>query len=344
MNKKLVLAMFVLGLVVSILFFYFTPLDDALSNISSASLPLLLLFLFVQILMHLILTYRWRVVLASQGVTKVSFFKLSNYVLAGHAVSFFTPSAKLGGEPVKALLLSREKVSFEKSLSSVVIDKTIELTCSGLFFFVGVILLLFGYVLTPGATFAIALVSFSFLLLVVIFNYRVMRGKKFFLPIFKYFNPSKAKWVLRFEKKLKDFEKLVVKFYHKDKSYFVYVFLLSLLSWVVMFIEYSVAASILGLNLNLLELFLIISFMGAAYLFPVPMAVGSLEASQVGVFKILGLQASFGLALALLIRLKDIMLAFLGVLVLFFYGFKSFSVFSNERVTESQRKKVMKRI
>ncbi|MFT4310999.1 MAG: lysylphosphatidylglycerol synthase transmembrane domain-containing protein [Candidatus Woesearchaeota archaeon] len=344
MNKKLVILMFVLGLVVSILFFYFTPLEDAINNISSASIPLLFLFFFIQLLMHLILTYRWGVVLASQGVRKVSFFKLSNYVLAGHAVSFFTPSAKLGGEPVKALLLSREKISFEKSLSSVVIDKTIELTCSGLFFFIGVILLLFGYVLTPGTTFAISIISLFFLLIVVIFNYRVMRGKRFFHPLFKYFNPSKAKWVLKFEKKLKDFEKLIVKFYHKDKSYFIYVFLLTLLSWALMFIEYSVAVSILGLNLGLLELFLIISFMGAAYLFPVPMAVGSLEASQVGVFKIIGLQASFGLALALLIRLKDIILAFLGVIVLFFYGFKSLSVFSNERVTESQRKKVIKKI
>jgi uncharacterized membrane protein YbhN (UPF0104 family) len=99
--------------------------------------------------------------------------------------------------------------------------------------------------------------------------------------------------------------------------------MLSLLSWAIMFIEYKIVLTIVGYpDASLASVFLIISLLGAAYLVPIPMALGSLEASQVSAFALTSMRSAAGVALALVVRAKDLAWAIIAFIALSFFGFK----------------------
>ncbi len=272
--------------------------------------------------MIVILTWRWQIILKSQGVHHISFWKLNNYRLVGQGVSFLTPSGKLGGEPVRAgLTSSRENISFEKSLSSVLIDRTIDISSALAFFSIGVMILLLSFVIPAAIATILVVVCIIALILIITFNYRMLKGKPFFHYLFRFLGLSRIKKLEKFEEKLVDVEALIIKFYYEDKKYFFYALGISMLSWILMFVEYKIAALMVGHNLTPLQIFLVFSFIGIAYMVPVPMGIGSLEASQITAFSLLGISSAAGLALSFLVRLKDLFIAIIGVALLGLYGF-----------------------
>ena len=149
-KKNLIIISLVIGLIA--LFFIYKEISftEVFNMFRNATLKQILTYVALQFLLFLALTFRWMVVLRSQGIKKINIFKLNNYKIVGYAVSFLTPSAKIGGEPVRAgLLSSRHNIPFNKALSSVVIDKTLELTTSALFFILGGMYLLMKFVVAP---------------------------------------------------------------------------------------------------------------------------------------------------------------------------------------------------
>jgi len=297
--------------------------ESVLQTIEGDTWQQILLYIVIQVAMFFLLSYRWKLVLKSQGMKKVSLFRLNNYKLVGYGVSYITPTAKIGGEPVRAGLLStREGIHFDKALSSVVIDKTLELTTSALFFVIGGIFMLMSFAIPKQLGIVVILVSIFFVIIFGIFNYRMIIGKSFFLKAFYLLGFSKIKKLSKFTKKLRDFEKLVIKFYHKDRKFLVYTFLVSLVSWCLMYLEFRTAGLMVGQNLSALQIFLIFSFVGAAYLVPIPMALGALEAGQISVFSLIDVRTATGVALSLLVRLKDMIISVIGLLLLTFYGLK----------------------
>jgi len=299
------------------------PIGQVISIFKGVTILQISFYIILQFVMFYTLTFRWKLILRSQNIKDVDLFSLTNYKVVGYAVSFLTPTAKIGGEPVRAALLSnRHDIPFDKALSSVVIDKTLELTTSASFFVIGALILLMSFVVDPNLRYWIIGVSLFFIIVFGIFNYRMMSGKTFFLKLFNILGFNKIKKFKKFAKKLKNFERLVIKFYHKDKRFFFQAVLVSALSWILMFFEYSIAGSMLGQDLSPMQIFLIFSFVGAAYLIPIPMALGSLEASQISVFNILKIGSATGVAISLIIRLKDIIISVIGLLMLTVYGFK----------------------
>lgn len=297
--------------------------ESVLQTIENATWQQILLYIMIQIVMFFLLSYRWKLVLKSQGMKNVGLFKLNNYKLVGYGVSYITPTAKLGGEPVRAgLLSSREGMPFDKALSSVVIDKTLELTTSALFFVVGGIFMLLSFAIPKQLGLVVIIVSVFFVIIFGIFNYRMLIGKSFFLKTFQLLGLSKIKKFDSFRKKLRDFEKLVIKFYHKDRKFLLYTVLISLVAWCLMYFEFRTAGLMVGQMLSPLQIFLIFSFVGVAYLVPIPMALGALEAGQISVFSLIGVRSATGVAVSFIVRLKDIIISAMGLLLLTFYGLK----------------------
>jgi uncharacterized membrane protein YbhN (UPF0104 family) len=87
-----------------------------------------------------------------------------------------------------------------------------------------------------------------------------------------------------------------------------------------MFLEYKIAGLMVGQNLTPLQSFLIFSFVGFAYMIPIPMALGALEASQISAFSIIGISTAAGLALSFLVRVKDMIIAVIGIVILGIQG------------------------
>jgi putative membrane protein len=83
----------------------------------------------------------WRCTLPPADAARVPFRSLVLVRMAGEAINSVTPTAAVGGEPVKAHLLRRWGVSSSDSLASIVIAKTALTVSQSLFVIVGVVAL-----------------------------------------------------------------------------------------------------------------------------------------------------------------------------------------------------------
>jgi len=283
---------------------------------------LLLLYFVIIFTLFVVLTWRWNIILRSRG-HKVPFRKLFIYRIIGQAINFFTPGPRVGGEPTQASLLGKHNVEFTEGLSTIMIDKIIDTTTCGILFIVGAVLVSMFYAIPHNAAVIMFIAGVTFLLLIGLFYYRMLSDKHFFLNIFRFLrlDRTKSKRLKKLEKKIEEIEIIMIQFYKHDKKTFVYSVLITLLSWLVMFAEYKTATTLLGLHLGFIQLFFIITFIGLAILFPIPMAVGVLEAGQVSAFSMISLAGSAGVALAFLVRMKDFIVGLFGMLLLAMYGF-----------------------
>jgi len=283
---------------------------------------LLLLYFFVILTLFIVLTWRWSIILRSRG-HKIPFRKLFIYRIIGQAINFFTPGPRVGGEPTQASLLDKHNVEFTEGLSTIMIDKIIDTTTCGILFIIGAALVAMHYAIPEDARIFMILGAAAFLSIVILFYRQMLNDKHFFLNIFRFLrlDRTKSKNLKKLEAKIEEVELIMIQFYKHDKKVFVYSILITLLSWIVMFTEYKIATTLLGLHLGFLELFFIITFIGLAILFPIPMAVGVLEAGQVSAFGMIGLAGSAGVALAFLVRMKDFIIGVIGMILLAMYGF-----------------------
>ncbi|TKB79721.1 MAG: hypothetical protein E8D45_03440, partial [Nitrospira sp.] len=96
----------------------------------------LAVILLPSLLMYVLEAYGWRVTLIRHA-RAVSFGKLLAIRTAGEVVNMTTPTAYMGGEPLKAFLLSRYQVPMVDGLASVVIAKTIMSLAEVLFILLG---------------------------------------------------------------------------------------------------------------------------------------------------------------------------------------------------------------
>lgn len=302
------------------------PLKDVAYYVRGFSPILVFCFLLISVGIMASLVLRWSIVLKSKGHS-VPFHNLFVYKIIDFSICFLLPGPRVGGEPVRAAMLKKHGINFTEGLSTVIIDKTIEYSSSGLFFFMGVIIILVNFAMPESAKLLLIIPSTLLVVLVILFYYRMLNGKNVIFAVFKTFRLDRIAFLKKYEKKIKKFEDLIIRFYKHDKKYFVMAIGASVLSWVLMFVEYKVAILMLGYNASLMQLFLVFSFVGMAYLFPVPMAMGVLEASQISVFSIIKIKSTAGLVLSLLIRARDLIWVAFGLIALSYHGFKFGSTF-----------------
>jgi len=309
----------IVGLILFWLVFKHIDLNNFIQLLFNANIWLIISYFIVSVLLIITSVIRWNFVISSQK-HKIKFIYLVKAYLAGYGVSYITPSAKLGGEPVRAALLSRHGLKIHESLSSIIIDKTLELAGSGFFFIIGGIILIVNYSLPESLKFLIVLICLIFFGGLIFFIYRIINEKGFISAIYKFFKLHKIKKFDHITKKLIQTEKLIIKFYKKDKKHFFFALFAMAIAWGFMFVEFKLAMLIFGFDANLLQIFLTFSVVGAAYMIPVPFAMGTLEGGQVALFNAINLNPAIGLGIGLLTRVRDSLLATIGLLIATYYG------------------------
>jgi glycosyltransferase 2 family protein len=93
----------------------------------------------VNLLLLLLFSARWWLVLRALGET-VPYLRLSVYRMVGAAVSYITPGPHFGGEPLQVALVQKHQVSLPTAISSVFLDRKIELLANFSFLFLGLVL------------------------------------------------------------------------------------------------------------------------------------------------------------------------------------------------------------
>lgn len=311
----------IIGILAFVYIYLNIPLEETLQTILSINVFYFTAFIIITFLIQFTLSYRWLLILRTQGIHQLSLYKTTMYRLTGFAVSFLTPTARIGGEAVRATVLSqKEDVEFKKSLSGVVVDKTLEFTTSIVVFIIGFIYLLVLGALTPELRLYAIPAIIIMASLVFWYNWRVLRGYEFFHPLFNTL-PIYSPWYQTFLQKVQDFEDHVLQFYYEERKAFFKCVLVSLFSWGLIFFEYYFASLTIGISLSFWQIFLIFIVINVSFLIPIPMALGVLEAGQVAVFRMLGSSSAAAISFTIIIRIKDVLLTMIGLAALTKYGY-----------------------
>jgi len=248
--------------------------------------------------------------------------RLFFYKAAGYAISYLTPFAKLGGEPVQTYFLSKEKIDMAHAASTTVIDKMLEITANVVFSLIGLIILALSFTLPKGSMTAIVWGLAFFVALITIFYYRMLLGLGFFSSIINFFRLNKFKAIRANKWRIRDGEKRITDFYRSHKTAFIACSVISFILWVLSFFEFMLLMWVFGYSFSLAVLFFVVVFMGIATLFPFPAALGSQEVGQVTLFSIIGAGGNVGIAISLITRVRDILWTLVGLGFMYYKGVK----------------------
>jgi len=312
----------ILGVTLFILVVMKYPFKEVFSTFSNITPLLVFIYICVSFSIMLLFAIRWRFVLKTFG-HNLSFSEAFSFRVIEYGISYLTPSGKAGGEPVRAALLTRKGIKFKEGLAAVVADKSIEMSVSVLFFIFGLLTLAIDYALPRGLN--IVLIALSLFLLYVLWKFysRILQGKPVFTALYRFLRLHKVKFLLKYQQVIADFEKPIIKFYNHEKKAFFVALTISVLSLCLSIVEYKLLLLMLGIHASLSIVFIVFSVVGIAFLVPVPMGLGSLEALQASLFSVLGLGSAAGVGLAMITRARDLLWVLVGVILsLYIGGFK----------------------
>jgi len=299
-------------------------LRNILGSFKDFSVIYLALFLFVSFLIACTVTYRWWVILKSEGF-HVPFIKLALYRTMGYAVSYVTPSAHLGGEPVMAYMLHKKHdIPTSRAFSSVLIAKSLEIAADILFGCIGVFLILLRFALPKQMIlFVISGLALAIIMLGLFFT-RLIKGQGFFSTVMKIVPyPLRSTYFKLLIRRVRETELCITSFLRNRAECVLFAVSISAVLWALMGLEYMLALRLVGFDPTLRTIFMAGGFVAISYLVPVPAAIGVLEAGQYSIFKVIGASPHTGVALGLLIRARDLLWTLLGFILISHYGIKS---------------------
>lgn len=324
MSKKKIFG-FILMLILGIGMLYWTIASfdtaDLMREISRIQHWQLFLFFSVSVINFTFYSLRWGMILMKLGHA-VKLSSLWMHQMAGYAISYITPVARAGGEPIRIFFLTQvEKIRLRDSASSVFTDKYLELIMLVLFGVFG----LFGAVILdfapPELQLTLSLVAFLLLAFILFFFYRLITGKGFFAPLARMLPLDRFPRLHNLERKLTKLEDDIITFFQGDRRTLIYALLISALGCAIMVFEYWLVASFFNVHLTITQAFIMMTVSGLAFLMPIPGGVGAFEGSQAIIAPWFGYSPTSFIAIALVIRLRDAVFTLLGLGHILRHGF-----------------------
>jgi uncharacterized protein (TIRG00374 family) len=259
--------------------------------------------------------------------------------MSAYAISYLTPSAGSGGEPVRIFFLHEEGISTKTAVSSTVIDKVFEYTALILFISSGVVIAIIEGSLFSGKM-ELMLVGFLIFFggLIFWFYYATIKHIGFFSSILRFSRLNKIKRINKHEESIITIEKQMSDFYIQNVPKFVFLLFLSFCTVFFMVLEHFLVAMFLGVKLTFLQSFLSSTIPGISYIIPIPGALGILEGSHAGIFAILGVSINV-FVFVLILRIRDLIFIFIGLGHASKHGiqmiYKSFSKDEKKKVSKT---------
>jgi uncharacterized protein (TIRG00374 family) len=271
-------------------------------------------FLALSFTVFLSYALRWRVVLEGMSTHEraPSVLDLVWLRAAEHAVSTLVPSGHLSGEPVRAFLLRRRVPSWRLSVASVAMDRMLDFTASSVVgpLYVGIFFLAHGSAAWAAPWVVVMMLApVSALVLFYVYAYR---GDTL-LSVF-----ARSGFAGAAEDMLRGLDQYFAAFLRTRA--FAGAFALALASEALVLAELWMLARAFGLPVSAPTLLGVMIGMGVAQIVPVPAALGSLEATEVGILTLAGGAAPLGLAVGLVIRIRETLWILVGLAVLYLEG------------------------
>lgn len=312
--RHLLLLLFVLALLVWV--GRTISLRAALSALAQLSLPDLLLLAGINLLVLATFSGRWWLLLRVQGQC-VPYRRLLSYRLTSFGISYFTPGSHFGGEPYQIYATSRwHGVPTNISIAAVTMDKLLEMLVNFAMLVGGVAALL---ALSSGMApwverqltlYSLVLLAIPLTLLWALWQGHhpltqtvVWTGKRLRRPL------TKHRWF----NALQQSESQAIWLCRQHPGVLGLALLVTLLTWVGVIVEFWLLTQMLGLSLSPLQAMTSLVAARVAILLPAPAGLGTLEASQVLAMESIGMDPSVGIAIAIVIRARDMILGLTGL-------------------------------
>ena len=281
--------------------------------------PQLALWTCLNGLVLLIFALRWWILLHALGHS-LSPFVLGYYRLIAFGVTYFTPGPQLGGEPLQVYLVSRRhQVATPDAIATVTVDKVIEMFVNFGFLLGGFILILqqgwlsatLGY---QSLLYALLLFALPSAALVALWQGRhplsaLLAQLQMLLTRWG----RQARFLPKAQQTIRISETQTHLLLRQQPTAVGQALLLTLVGWLLMVTEFAYATHALGLDLTLTQSVAAMVAARVAFLLPIPAGVGALESSLALALPLLGFSAADGVALSLLIRARDLLLAGVGI-------------------------------
>ncbi len=297
-------------------------------NIYRAAMQLgplaLLAILAPSLFMYVVEAYGWKVTLGPSA-RDISFWRVLVIRTAGEVVNMTTPTAYVGGEPLKAYLLQKYRVPLVEGLASVVIAKTTMTVAQVLFILIGVGLgfwflgakgsaaqIVVAGVLTAGLL-LFGAAAFVFVQRQGLFGWILGIARKLGLRIA--FLESQ-------EEKLLSLDRTILNFYTHHRSSFYMSTGLYFLGWVAEGIEVLVIIHYLGGPAELFSALAIgaLSVFIKGGTFFIPGSLGAQDGGNLLLLRAFGYSDVAGITFALLRRFRELVWIVIGLVCLALIG------------------------
>lgn len=269
------------------------------------------------LVVYLLDAYGWSLTLG-QWVGRVGFVRLFMVRMAGEAINVTTPTAMLGGEPVKAYLLTRYEIPMVEGLASVVTAKTIMVVAQILFMLsgLGVTLWLVGgneyNVLVAFVTFG--LLVFGVVLFLVLQRYGIGRGLLTVVDACRIRSQRLESW----RPQLLELDHTIRTFYQQRRRTFLLSLGVHFVAWVTELFEVYAILYFLGADIGWLTSFAIaaIAVLIKGSVSFVPGGLGAQEGGYLFLLVALGYGEVTGITFALIRRIREILWILIGLVFL----------------------------
>jgi len=294
---------------------------EAASTLGPAAL---LAVLIPSVIMYVIEAYGWKLVLGPSA-SAVPFWRLLTIRTAGEVVNMTTPTAYLGGEPLKAYLLKQHHVPITEGVASVIIAKT-TLTIAEVFYIligIAVGFLILGTGGSVGQTITAAVVSVTVLVCSIAgFVFIQQRGLfASMLSIVKKLG-LRVQVLETQEEHLRSIDQTILSFYRHHREAFALSTGVCLFGWLAESLEVFVIISCLGDTASLGS---VISIGALAALIKggtcfIPGSLGAQDAGNLLLLQAFGYSDVTGMTFALLRRFREVVWIGIGLVCLALVG------------------------
>lgn len=251
------------------------------------------------------LAWRWRMLLAARG-ERPALAPLTCCRAAGQSVSLLVPSARLGGDPVRAWLLLRAGARAAVTIATVAVDRLLEMGASAPFTLVfAAVLVQEGVPELRGAFVSVVAGVLALCAGVIVMARRLRRGAGLVTPIVRRTGLDRLRAVHHRVEVLAEAEGEAAAL-AADRRLLGRAYLVGLGLNLVVLLEYGVLLAAFGLPWHPVAVVGAIFAAGAAHSLPVPASVGVLEGAQMWLFSMLGYPPEVGLAVGLAVRLREL--------------------------------------
>ncbi len=306
--KRLLFVLVLTGVLVAVTISFILGVDEIIALLNKANLLYLALAVLLQFLGIAFLTERWKIFTDKAGV-KISFFKIYQIMLAGISISNITPSARVGGEPLRAYLLNKHgNCRTGKSLSTVVIERIFD---AATFAMISLVVLGSAMVVLPLWISSLLFIAFAFnaffLFVMLYLSLEKKAGMGLVNKLISFFS--------RFSRRLrkKSVQKQILsgvedyiynaRYLLREKRLWLYALVLSFMVWLADSFRMFFVFRALGANVSLYVIFTVLVITALVGFLPlIPGGLALIESSMIIIYVLSGMNTALAGAQTILDR------------------------------------------